>query len=189
MTWWSSSCLEIDTLEHDTFSLSVVRAMGGMFSTCPDEAARDGAASPPADSSRPLPPGRGVFAVPLPAHGRDAAIRVYYYLPPAERFDPARTPVLFVLHGLQRNAVDYFDALMASGALPVRESGEEEEMEGSALHWRSARALALVVTRSKFEFEFALVVVRFKFEFKFKFKFKYKYKSISVQGSPSGSPC
>ena len=98
-----------------------------MFSTCPDEAARDGAASPPSDPSRPLPPGRGVFAVPLPAHGRDAAIRVYYYLPPAERFDPARTPVLFVLHGLQRNAVDYFDALMASGALPVRESGEEEE--------------------------------------------------------------
>lgn len=42
-------------------------------------------------------------------------MEILYYLPPKERFDPDRTPVLFVLHGLQRDPENYYAQVMASG--------------------------------------------------------------------------
>jgi len=63
------------------------------------------------EEQKKLKPGKGVFSFPyLP--GR-SDMRVFYYLPP-EGYDPNTEP-LFVLHGLKRDAEDYFNSVMDTG--------------------------------------------------------------------------
>lgn len=59
-----------------------------------------------------MQPGAGVLHVDL---GSQGIMRVFYYLPEQDRFDPERTPVHFVIHGMHRDAHHLFDAVLDVG--------------------------------------------------------------------------
>lgn len=68
-------------------------------------------------AAAPLAPGRGHALVELDPErpGSRSPLSFYYYLPSPERFCPEKTPIVFVVHGLQRDADAYFDAVVSSG--------------------------------------------------------------------------
>jgi len=47
--------------------------------------------------------------------GRGKSMEVLYYLPAPDQFDPSSTPLVFVLHGANRDADRYFSEAMATG--------------------------------------------------------------------------